>query len=33
VALLLAPQAWTFNRMYGGMLSGPGGVSITEFLL
>jgi hypothetical protein len=32
VALLLAPQAWTFNRMHGGMLSGPGDVSIPEIL-
>jgi len=32
VTLLLASQAWTFNRMHGGMLSGPGGVSIREIL-
>jgi hypothetical protein len=32
VALLLASLAWTFNRMRGGMLSGPGGVSVPEIL-
>jgi hypothetical protein len=33
VALLLTSQARTLNRMHGGMLSGPGGLRITEFLL